>query len=90
MNAVNAVIAIDRKLSVAEVRDAIMALSLPQGEITTITLRVYGGGEIWEVVCDDGSGSPVPFNNRCKERFWLWEGEDADEATHAAAWMIRS
>ena len=90
----NAVIAIDRKLSIPEVRDAILALDLPQGEVTAVKLRVYGGGEIWEVVCDAyGAGSaPMPFNGRHTETFWLWDGVDShqDQATNAAAWMIRS
>ena len=85
----NAYIAIDRKLSIPEVRQAIMSLSLPEGEVTVVKLRIYGGG-LWEVVCDADGTTPVPLNNRCKETFWLWEGVDQDEATHAAAWMIRS
>jgi hypothetical protein len=85
----NAFIAIDRKLSIPEVRDAICALSLPEGEITTIKLRVYGGG-LWEVVSDSEGEAPVPFNDRHKETFWLWQGDCPEEATHAAAWMIRS
>ena len=84
----NAVIAIDRKLSIPEVRQAIMALDLPQGEVTLVKLRIYGG--VWEVVCDADGTTPVPLNNRCKETFWLWEGEDADEATNAAAWLLKS
>jgi hypothetical protein len=85
----NAFIAIDRKLSIPEVRDAIRALSLPEGELTAISLRVYGGG-LWEVVCDAEGSAPVPFNNRHRETFWLWEGEDATEATNAAAWLLKS
>jgi hypothetical protein len=84
-----AFIAIDRKLSVPEVRDAILSLELPEGEITTIKLRIYGGG-LWEVVCDAGAECPIPFNDRCKETFWLWEGNCPDEPTNAAAWLIRS
>ena len=84
----NAVIAIDRKLSISEVRQAIMALDLPQGEVTLVKLRIYGG--VWEVVSDAEGPTPVPFNDRFKETFWLWEGEDADEATNAAAWLLKS
>jgi hypothetical protein len=84
----NAFIAIDRKLSVPEVRDAILALTLPEGEITTIKLRVYGG--IWEVVCDAGGECPAAFNDRHRETFWLWEGDCPEEATNAAAWLLKS
>jgi hypothetical protein len=83
----NAFIAIDRTLTVVNVRDAIRSLDLPEGEITLIMLRVYGGA--WEVVCDAGGECPVPFNDRHKAKHWLWEGIEADEATWAASWLIK-
>ena len=76
------------QVRVVDVRDAIAALDLPTGgEFVELQLRVYSGG--WEVVSDHMGPIAAP-SAPCEMGGWLWSGDDPEEATNAASWMIHS